>query len=106
MRKWLRTKFFQILGRAFATDDGRDILVDALRGQLGHEPQLSSDSESPFPDVVFGTGEDHASSDPIFITGRFRSGSTLLWNIFRHTPGCTSYYEPLNERRWFDPSAR
>jgi hypothetical protein len=29
-----------------------------------------------------------------------------LWNIFRHVPDCTSYYEPLNERRWFDPAAR
>jgi hypothetical protein len=24
---------------------------------------------------------------PIFITARFRSGSTLLWNIFDHTAG-------------------
>jgi len=43
---------------------------------------------------------------PIFITSRFRSGSTLLWNIFRHLPGCTAYYEPLNERRWFDAARR
>ena len=39
---------------------------------------------------------------PIFITARFRTGSTLLWNIFRHIEGCTAYYEPFNERRWFD----
>jgi hypothetical protein len=38
---------------------------------------------------------------PLFVTARFRSGSTLLWNIFRHTPGVTAYYEPLNERQWF-----
>ncbi|MCG6940740.1 MAG: sulfotransferase [Thiohalocapsa sp.] len=38
---------------------------------------------------------------PLFITARFRSGSTLLWNIFRHTPGVTAFYEPLNERQWF-----
>jgi hypothetical protein len=44
--------------------------------------------------------------DPIFITARFRSGSTLLWNLFRSLEGCTSYYEPLNERRWFDPTTR
>jgi Sulfotransferase family len=43
---------------------------------------------------------------PIFITGRFRSGSTLLWNLFRHASGVTAYYEPFNERRWFDPSSR
>ena len=34
---------------------------------------------------------------PIFVTARFRSGSTLLWNMFRHLPGCVSYYEPCNE---------
>jgi len=33
---------------------------------------------------------------PIFITARFRSGSTMLWNIFRHIPGITAYYEPLH----------
>jgi hypothetical protein len=33
---------------------------------------------------------------PIFVTARFRSGSTLLWNILRHAPGLTSYYEPLH----------
>lgn len=42
----------------------------------------------------------------MIITARFRSGSTLLWNLFRHIPGCTSYYEPFNERCWFDPSRR
>lgn len=34
---------------------------------------------------------------PIFITARFRSGSTLLWNMFRNIPGCISYYEPCCE---------
>ncbi len=38
---------------------------------------------------------------PIFVTARFRSGSTFLWQIFRNIPQCTAYYEPLNERRWF-----
>ncbi|MGL4465837.1 MAG: hypothetical protein ACRC1K_27100, partial [Planctomycetia bacterium] len=38
----------------------------------------------------------------LFITARFRSGSTFLWNLFRRTPACTAYYEPLNERRWFE----
>src|SRR5690606_37473813 len=42
----------------------------------------------------------------VFITSRFRSGSTLLWNVFRHLPDFTAYYEPFNERRWFDPTTR
>lgn len=44
--------------------------------------------------------------DIIIMTSRFRSGSTALWNIFRQLPNCTSYYEPFNERRWFDSSER
>ncbi|MCD0458887.1 sulfotransferase [Roseiconus lacunae] len=49
---------------------------------------------------------ESATPPPIFVTGRFRSGSTLLWNLFRDIAGLTAYYEPLNERRWFDPRAR
>lgn len=50
-------------------------------------------------DLTKGTGV-------VFITGRFRSGSTLLWNIFRQLETFTAYYEPFNERRWFDDSSR
>lgn len=45
-------------------------------------------------------------SQPIFITARFRSGSTLLWHIFRQLKDVHCYYEPLNERMWFDKEAR
>ncbi|NVJ96510.1 MAG: hypothetical protein HWE25_00060 [Alphaproteobacteria bacterium] len=43
---------------------------------------------------------------PLFLTARFRSGSTLLWQAFERLDGFTAYYEPLNERRWFDPVSR
>lgn len=36
------------------------------------------------------------SSGPIFITARFRSGSTLLWNMFRSLAGHRAYYEPCH----------
>ncbi len=42
---------------------------------------------------------------PILITARFRSGSTFLWQLFDRIAHLTSYYEPLNERRWFLSSA-
>ena len=62
----------------------------------------------PYTDL--GSGETAPVASPesgaVFITGRFRSGSTLLWNLFRHVAGVTSYYEPFNERRWFDPHSR
>lgn len=48
----------------------------------------------------------HDEKITIFITARFRTGSTMLWNLFRHVPACTAYYEPFNERRWFDNEAR
>lgn len=32
----------------------------------------------------------------IFIIAQGRSGSTLLWNIFRHLPKFTTFYEPLH----------
>ncbi len=44
--------------------------------------------------------------DIVIVTSRFRSGSTFLWNIFRQAGGFTSYYEPFNERRWFDEAFR
>src|SRR5579864_2879347 len=34
----------------------------------------------------------------LFITGRFRSGSTLVWNMFRQVPAVAAYYEPLHDR--------
>ncbi|MDY6919955.1 MAG: sulfotransferase [Pseudomonadota bacterium] len=45
-------------------------------------------------------------NDIVFITGRFRSGSTLVWNIFHNLDQFTAYYEPFNERQWFDANRR
>jgi hypothetical protein len=52
------------------------------------------------------TARQEPLKSPIFVTGRFRSGSTLLWNIFRNLKGYTAYYEPFNERRWFNMEQR
>ena len=49
-----------------------------------------------YPDVAPDRQGSAGSAPPIFITARFRSGSTLLWNVFRRTPGMTAYYEPLH----------
>ena len=35
--------------------------------------------------------------NPVFITARFRTGSTMLWNLFRQIPEATAFYEPLHE---------
>ena len=34
---------------------------------------------------------------PLFITARFRTGSTMLWNLFRQLPEVRAYYEPLHD---------
>lgn len=34
---------------------------------------------------------------PIFITARFRSGSTMLWNLYEHAAGYRAYYEPCHD---------
>jgi len=34
----------------------------------------------------------------LFITARYRSGSTMVWNMFRQIPEVRAYYEPLHEK--------
>jgi Sulfotransferase family len=107
-RTVLRSWVFGAMRRIFSTNDGRTLAADALRGELAWRPltPVSVDG-APYPDVGHaGTIRLARRSPAVFITARFRSGSTLLWNIFRHVKGCTAYYEPLNERRWFDPRTR
>jgi hypothetical protein len=41
--------------------------------------------------------------DLVIVTARMRTGSTVLWNLFRNMTGVTAYYEPFNEKRWFLP---
>ena len=107
-RNRLRNALFGMAREAAATGDGRDILVDALggvyAGQASRLERLAAVA-APYP----GLGEAASAGSgagTVFITGRFRSGSTLLWNLFRHMNGFTAYYEPYNERRWFDPATR
>lgn len=45
-------------------------------------------------------------SDIIFVTGRFRCGSTALWSAFRNLEQVTAFYEPFNERKFFDKQKR
>jgi len=112
MRQALRNWFFDFLKRAAATDDARRIFTDLLRTQAGvtvpSEIASALAQLPPYDDVGRAHEQLNAAHlpTPVFVTGRFRSGSTMFWNLFRHLPETTSYYEPLNERRWFDPAAR
>jgi hypothetical protein len=110
LREVVRGEFFSLLKRPFATDDGKRILTGALGGLLAGHPAAPGHlpAELPYPELgrAGTSARPNKRSDAVIITGRFRSGSTLLWNLFRQAGGFTAYYEPLNERQWFDPTLR
>lgn len=112
LRNRLRDRFFRFLRHVAAIDDSRQILSGwlQLHNALPFPKELSDVQlgAPPYPELrrIPTAEETRSRSDIVFITGRFRSGSTLLWNIFRNIPSVTAYYEPFNERRWFDRKVR
>ncbi|MGI0014112.1 MAG: sulfotransferase [Nitrososphaera sp.] len=112
MRNRLRGKFFAFVRHLSALDENRQIFCSMLRlNNLLVTPaefSLHHNGDAPYPELSRSTKPERTRlrSDIIFITGRFRSGSTLLWNLFRNVEAVTAYYEPFNERRWFDPATR
>jgi hypothetical protein len=109
LRGHARAALMSLFRSVIQTADGRRILADGLEGSRTR-PQLPPGAASAdvpwYPGLGRPAAADTPGPAPLFITGRFRSGSTLLWNIFRNIPECKAYYEPFNERRWFDPAAR
>ena len=69
---------------------------DLSNTSITEYPEIAADLDPGWP----------VSRQPIFITARFRSGSTLLWNLFRRTPGITAYYEPLHPTLKLPPGER
>ncbi len=113
IRNWMRRLLFQSIRKILSTDDGRAIVTESLRGVLPGRRNLplslSDRCELPYAELPQPPLRSGNTDDPhkaVFITARFRSGSTLLWNLFRNVAGVKAYYEPLNERRWFDPKVR
>lgn len=109
LRAALRDRWFRFLRKSLLHDAGRETLAEGLRGVI--EPPahgLPANAEAPYADVGRLNGQIRTCErdDVVFLTGRFRSGSTLLWNVFRQIDGVTSYYEPFNERQWFKPAVR
>lgn len=112
LRRRLRKMFLGMFRKMAETTEGRTAIVRSLDGvydQTASRPEgLDLDAPSPYANLGAPAPSEHEGEGEgaIFITGRFRSGSTLLWNLFRHMKGFTAYYEPHNERRWFDPATR
>lgn len=111
-REGLRARFFETLRHVVSIDDTRDILNEAMAQQnvgFGCAGLNELENfESPYgpAELAPPPSASYERAAPIFITARFRTGSTLLWNLFRNMSGVTAYYEPFNERRWFDPRSR
>jgi hypothetical protein len=109
-REWARSQVIGAVRTIGRTNDGRTIARETLDDLASWRATLPADAFShvaPYPELgQAASGDLIAERRAVFITARFRSGSTLLWNLFRQVGNCTSYYEPLNERRWFDPSHR
>lgn len=85
---------------------GKDLFREAPRNALllDEFPQPSEYSFLPSPNTL--GPEATEKQRPIFVTARFRSGSTFLWQLFRQMEGVTAFYEPLNERQWFADTSK
>jgi hypothetical protein len=111
LRESARRRFFGAVRHVAGIDDTRRIASEALDLQpyvdCAHDLASSQLLEAPYPELRrMPAASPPRQRRPLFISGRFRSGSTLLWQLFRSVDSVTSYYEPFNQRRWFDPATR
>lgn len=101
----LKNAIIDLLVRLLKHDRIRLVLAQQLsqsKQQVERLENCQSPYKLPFSEPNYlAESEASARHDIIFVTGRFRSGSTLIWNMFRQIPELTAYYEPLNERKWF-----
>ena len=80
------------MGKLLSQEEVDALLKGLSDGYIETEVPEEPDNPGVTPYDFFITGEE-----PIFLTGRFRSGTTVLWNIFNAQDGYTAYYEPLND---------
>lgn len=107
MKAKIKKKTIDFFNQLLREHDSQQELNDKFVSATLDIPKIKNTSSPFFVDMSLDSENQHSSrEDIVFITSRFRSGSTLLWNLFRETGICTSYYEPFNERRWFDRSSR
>lgn len=103
---YFRNSLFRMIAKILQTPDLRLMLKNSLAGLLHWQPKLDSADyhkyQLPYPElgIISHNAVPKSKDEVIFITGRFRCGSTMLWNIFRNTEGYTAYYEPFNEGCW------
>lgn len=110
IKKILKAPFYKLVDYVLSTQYVREQLWQAGRELFTqtHPPSLARVPLAP-PPAQYGLPAAPAApvatdEAPIFITARFRSGSTFLWQLFRRIERVTCYYEPLNEAQWFRKS--
>lgn len=113
MWKWLRSRLrasvLTLFERSLKTEEAKDIMASSLQGLLKSPPRdlAPSDLVASFYDAELSGSQPVSRKEQgegcIFLTARFRSGSTLLWNVLRHVEGMWAYYEPFNRRPWLEP---
>ncbi len=91
--------------RRHAHQCGPHVIIVPPEPEDDYSPQLAHSDWSRLRNLAATEYPDLASAGmrsivgghrSVFITARFRSGSTMLWNLLRNTPGVTAYYEPLH----------
>jgi LPS sulfotransferase NodH len=106
MMSRIKKQAVKLFSKMLSQDALQLSIQDKIKQVSTPVPKLTN-LTSPYSGPASSEIQDTSQRDDIvFITSRFRSGSTLLWNLFRQTPSCTSYYEPFNERQWFNPALR
>jgi len=100
LRKLIKKQFVRFIRKVLETNTFQEEIFNILDDQRENHrivlPIEYRESNVDYPEL--GLPEMNITNkrnDIIFITARFRSGSTFLWNIFRNIPGCVAYYEPL-----------
>ncbi len=95
-----------LLDRLFGAYSVRSRLRAAIR-EAAMAPAFDGAASVPLAPMPAAAGPQPSADGrkALFITARFRTGSTLLWSLFDQVDGLSAFYEPLNERRWFDPSS-
>ena len=104
LRARARDQLFSFFRKLVDHREGRSTVRNAVRDFASPPSELAflRNVDSPYV-----TRTERANySNMIVVTGRFRSGSTLLWNLFRHSEEVTAFYEPFNERKWFSTERR
>jgi hypothetical protein len=99
----LRRPIYWFIRKALNSCFVREELWHSNRDRFGapHLPAIALAKLPPGYGLARAEALPPSSKAPVFVTARFRSGSTFLWQLFRAIEGVTAYYEPLNERRWF-----